>query len=213
MSEMARVESGKALTIEVFDELFAAANIDYKVPTPKELPTQERKDQYSSYLSEYFESSEYQELSFVELRLLAYDVAVYEQHRKLYGNIGKAVVRSVRVNNGRQRDFESDDLNGKKRDNLIAFAKALESLRFEEGMEWAQDGLCLDADPEAFFPEKGGSTKQAKKICSMCDVRDECLEYAIDNDERFGIWGGLSERERRKVKRQQATPDQFVRVA
>ena len=55
--------------------------------------------------------------------------------------------------------------------------------------------------PEAFFPEKGGSTREAKKVCGSCDVRSECLDYALENDERFGIWGGLSERERRKLKR------------
>jgi len=67
---------------------------------------------------------------------------------------------------------------------------------------WHERALCAQTDPEAFFPEKGGSTREAKKICVGCDVRGECLEYALQNDERFGIWGGLSERERRRVKRQ-----------
>ncbi|MEY3019155.1 MAG: putative transcriptional regulator, WhiB family [Actinomycetota bacterium] len=71
----------------------------------------------------------------------------------------------------------------------------------EQERAWMIDARCLDADPEAFFPEKGGSTREAKRICSACPVRDECLEYALANDERFGIWGGLSERERRRVKR------------
>ena len=66
---------------------------------------------------------------------------------------------------------------------------------------WQERGLCAQTDPEAFFPEKGGSTREAKKVCSGCEVRSECLEYALANDERFGIWGGLSERERRKLKR------------
>lgn len=68
-------------------------------------------------------------------------------------------------------------------------------------LAWQTDALCAQTDPEAFFPEKGGSTRDAKRICSTCDVRSECLEYALKNDERFGIWGGLSERERRKLKR------------
>lgn len=68
-------------------------------------------------------------------------------------------------------------------------------------LEWQNDALCAQADPEAFFPEKGGSTRDAKRVCSSCDVRGECLQYALDRDERFGIWGGLSERERRKLKR------------
>jgi WhiB family redox-sensing transcriptional regulator len=66
---------------------------------------------------------------------------------------------------------------------------------------WRLDALCAETDPEAFFPEKGGSTREAKRVCSGCAVRDECLEYALANDERFGIWGGLSERERRRLRR------------
>lgn len=66
---------------------------------------------------------------------------------------------------------------------------------------WVLEAKCLDADPEAFFPEKGGSTREAKRICTACPVRNECLEHALANDERFGIWGGLSERERRRMKR------------
>ncbi len=65
---------------------------------------------------------------------------------------------------------------------------------------WRQDALCAETDPEAFFPEKGGSTREAKRVCVGCDVRAECLEFALANDERFGIWGGLSERERRRLR-------------
>jgi WhiB family redox-sensing transcriptional regulator len=72
----------------------------------------------------------------------------------------------------------------------------------DEGeLGWQERALCAQTDPEAFFPEKGGSTREAKKVCIGCDVRGECLEYALANDERFGIWGGLSERERRKLKK------------
>ena len=68
--------------------------------------------------------------------------------------------------------------------------------------QWQDRALCAQTDPEAFFPEKGGSTREAKRVCRSCDVRTECLEFALENDERFGIWGGLSERERRRVKRE-----------
>lgn len=67
--------------------------------------------------------------------------------------------------------------------------------------DWQEKALCAQTDPEAFFPEKGGSTREAKRICAGCEVRAECLEYALAFDERFGIWGGLSERERRRLKR------------
>jgi len=63
--------------------------------------------------------------------------------------------------------------------------------------------LCAQTDPEEFFPEKGGSTKRAKKVCALCDIREPCLQRALDDDERFGVWGGLSERERRKLKQRQ----------
>lgn len=72
----------------------------------------------------------------------------------------------------------------------------------DSALSWQADALCSQTDPEAFFPEKGGSTRDAKKICDSCEVRAQCLEYALENDERFGIWGGLSERERRKLRRQ-----------
>lgn len=71
----------------------------------------------------------------------------------------------------------------------------------DNSLAWQTDALCAQTDPEAFFPEKGGSTRDAKKICASCEVRVQCLEYALQNDERFGIWGGLSERERRKLRK------------
>ena len=70
-----------------------------------------------------------------------------------------------------------------------------------DAQSWQEQALCAETDPEAFFPEKGGSTREAKKICTGCEVKAECLEYALSNDERFGIWGGLSERERRRLRR------------
>jgi WhiB family redox-sensing transcriptional regulator len=80
---------------------------------------------------------------------------------------------------------------------LVGFAED-----HDEGeLGWQERALCAQTDPEAFFPEKGGSTREAKKVCIGCDVRGECLEYALAHDERFGIWGGLSERERRKLKK------------
>jgi len=67
---------------------------------------------------------------------------------------------------------------------------------------WTEFAECQYTDPETFFPEKGGSTRPAKRICAGCEVRADCLEYALENDERFGVWGGLSERERRRLKRE-----------
>ena len=64
--------------------------------------------------------------------------------------------------------------------------------------------LCAQADPEACFPEKVGSTREARRVCRSCDARAECLDYALAAGERFGIWGGLTERERRRLNRETA---------
>ncbi len=73
--------------------------------------------------------------------------------------------------------------------------------------DWYERALCAQTDPEAFFPEKGGSSREAKRICVGCEVRAECLRYAIDNEERFGIWGGMSERERRRLRPEKTKDD------
>jgi WhiB family redox-sensing transcriptional regulator len=81
--------------------------------------------------------------------------------------------------------------------------RALEE--FDE-LEWQVGAVCAQTDPEAFFPERGGSTRGAKRICSGCGVRAECLDYALAHDERFGVWGGLSERERRRLRAGEQLP-------
>lgn len=68
-----------------------------------------------------------------------------------------------------------------------------------ESDNWRADALCAQTNSELFFPEKGGGTRSAKKVCQECEVRPQCLEFAFQNNERFGVWGGLSERERRKL--------------
>jgi WhiB family redox-sensing transcriptional regulator len=65
--------------------------------------------------------------------------------------------------------------------------------------QWMAEALCAQVDTDIFYPEKGGSTKEAKRVCRSCPVLSDCLNYALDNTERFGVWGGMSERERRKL--------------
>jgi len=95
-----------------------------------------------------------------------------------------------------QRVVEWDDTPTEEMGVLVDLFEAT-----DDEQEWQERALCAQTDPEAFFPEKGGSTREAKRICLGCEVRSECLEYALEHDERFGIWGGLSERERRKLKK------------
>ena len=77
-----------------------------------------------------------------------------------------------------------------------------DSLSQERG--WQDQANCLGVDPDLFFPERGASTREAKEVCKGGVVRGDCLEYALANGEKFGIWGGLSERERRRLRRQRA---------
>lgn len=77
-----------------------------------------------------------------------------------------------------------------------------------EGTIWYQDtswkerAACRDADPAIFFPQAGGvlAAQQAKAYCEACPVQGECLEFAASNAMRYGIWGGRTEKQRRKVK-------------
>ncbi len=69
---------------------------------------------------------------------------------------------------------------------------------------WQDFSNCLGVDPDLFFPERGASTREAKEVCKGCVVREVCLEAALVKGEKFGIWGGLSERERRRIRRQRA---------
>jgi WhiB family transcriptional regulator, redox-sensing transcriptional regulator len=78
---------------------------------------------------------------------------------------------------------------------------------------WMADGLCAQTDPDAFFPDRGESPRPAKSVCAACPVRAECAAYALERGERFGIWGGLSERERRAIRRRGRAGDLDSEVA
>lgn len=66
--------------------------------------------------------------------------------------------------------------------------------------EWYASAVCAQTDPEVFYPEKGGSPLVAKKVCAVCPVRAECLEWALDTMEVWGTWGGTTPMERRKLR-------------
>jgi WhiB family redox-sensing transcriptional regulator len=72
------------------------------------------------------------------------------------------------------------------------------------GLKWRSAGLCRGSDPLVFYPpsEDDGLAEEAKTICSLCAVRRPCLEFALTTREKHGVWGGLTERERRRVLRQ-----------
>ena len=76
-------------------------------------------------------------------------------------------------------------------------------------MDWRSRAACLDEDPELFFPVGSTGpavvqTEQAKAICRRCPVIDECLEFALETKQDTGVWGGMSEDERRALRRRKA---------
>ncbi len=72
--------------------------------------------------------------------------------------------------------------------------------------EWTARPNCIESDPDLFYPKpsEAGMTALAKTICSDCPIRSACLQHALANDERHGVWGGMTEQERRELRRQTA---------
>lgn len=64
---------------------------------------------------------------------------------------------------------------------------------------WMSEALCAEIDPELWFPPASSSPGRAKAVCQSCQVRAECLSYALENGIEFGVWGGLSEPERQRL--------------
>lgn len=85
----------------------------------------------------------------------------------------------------------------------------IEALAIDD-LSWQDYANCRGADADLFFPERGASTRKAKAICGACEVKYECLEFAITHSEKFGIWGGLSERERRAIRKERAARQRRV---
>lgn len=68
-------------------------------------------------------------------------------------------------------------------------------------VSWRQRAACRGVDPDVFYPISDEDAEEAKSICRECPVREACLEYALANRERDGVWGGATERERRRIIR------------
>jgi WhiB family redox-sensing transcriptional regulator len=67
---------------------------------------------------------------------------------------------------------------------------------------WWHQAACRGLDPSIFYPVSDDEADQAKSVCALCDVRQACLEHALGQREREGVWGGASERDRRRIIRQ-----------
>lgn len=71
----------------------------------------------------------------------------------------------------------------------------------EHAYQWQDHAACAGLNPRLFFPEAGESVKEALNVCAECPVKTECLQYALDNGERFGIYGGTTARDRKTLRR------------
>lgn len=91
--------------------------------------------------------------------------------------------------------------------DVMAMRAYVRSLRHNSG-DWWEAALCAQTDPELFFPPDKETERTAKKVCGECTVRTACLAFALENDEPWGVWGGLSEKERLKVKEQSMASSQ-----
>jgi WhiB family redox-sensing transcriptional regulator len=89
-------------------------------------------------------------------------------------------------------------------ENIIISSFAISATSMEPAPDWQDSANCQGVDPDLFYPERGASTREAKEVCRTCEVQPDCLEASLQRTEKFGIWGGLSERERRRVRRQRA---------
>ena len=109
-------------------------------------------------------------------------------------------------------DVDGDDLV--EVDDVDPVHLALVHLRelLTTSAAWRARAACRGEDPDLFFPHRGEDTSVPAAICARCPVTVECLDYAIDAHEKFGMWGGASERERRRIRRDRRL-DQEVRTA
>lgn len=131
---------------------------------------------------------------------------IREAVAKVFGCTETAAAK--RITHARQAGFHIPyDHTGRHQRSSYTWAMFAADLRSSErifdAMEWRDQAACRDLDTSLFFPEHGTShhkIDQARAVCQSCPVIDDCLNYALDNHERFGIWGGLSERQRRRQR-------------
>lgn len=110
-------------------------------------------------------------------------------------------IRTVQANYAQWLHLQRQAAQSAEPDDIERLIPAVPRIDLDEDEPWRADAICREVDPEIFFPEKGGSTREAKLVCAGCPVRVECLDYALRTDQRFGVFGGLSERQRRGITR------------
>lgn len=98
---------------------------------------------------------------------------------------------------------------GDREGETLAALAALFGAADAEVPSWWDQAVCAQTDPEIFYPEQGVTAKVAKAVCLSCPVRAACLDWAIETGQQWGVWGGVAERDRRRMirQRQAGTPN------
>lgn len=120
----------------------------------------------------------------------------------MYDATGQAVAYQLR----RHLDLRVTDVRPNVRHApILARVDPVDGFTYDGDTSWKDDGRCREADPDSFFPEdivdrldRRAAVKVARRVCLGCEVRAECLTYALAADERFGIWGGKTRRQRNR---------------
>ena len=131
-----------------------------------------------------------------KVKLIRWDEPSYDRElmplvqERFWYKLGSLAIFDSVKESGEVMDLKS------KRDPIQS---SIRSFTRPQDTSWQDKALCAQTDPEIFFPSQGGSTRDAKKICLRCEVSDECKNFALANQEEFGVWGDLNEGERKQL--------------
>lgn len=116
------------------------------------------------------------------------------------------VIKEVTIMERKARAGDTEVTRAQMLSPEMAFVAIVNSReqQVETDQSWELRALCGNENDSVFFPEKGGSVRAAKKVCAQCGVRGQCLEAAVNEKRKFGVWGGLTEKERRPLYKKQA---------
>jgi WhiB family redox-sensing transcriptional regulator len=130
------------------------------------------------------------------------ELEVLERRKTLLNFSGVRIKQVIELERQRREVVRQQSLAREARQSRKVSLGPTIPLRNEDmnGRAWQDFAACLQADPEIFFPEKGDSNKDAKKVCASCRVAEQCLEHALEHNETIGIWAGTTPENRRKMK-------------
>lgn len=199
VEQLARIRDALMIFDEAHQSNLASYFCGYPIDALKAFEDEVPFEHSLTALDEAFPPVSYEDLR-VQLEVLRAEREARMIERRQAALARQAAARTVvALPNPRVRLSLNDDVVSIRTTVIPSLAQSI--MGPGEYLEWQNDALCAQTDPELFFPDKGGSTRPAKNICDACEVKDDCLAYAVKNDEKSGIWGGLSSRELNRYKK------------